>query len=130
MARGARMHDLPRAEQFLATVTNGAQHDQSFWFDPDNLLAASHWCPDPGRWGLLLGNVAKQLGPAFVAAWRRAVQQRAQQSDRAPAFAVPQAARDLLAQQFPPLRMLVQGLLAEGLTILAGKPKKGKSYLA
>ena len=41
-----------------------------------------------------------------------------------------QSATDLLAKQLPPLRCFVDELLAEGLTILAGKPKKGKSYLA
>ena len=46
------------------------------------------------------------------------------------AFAVPQTATALLALELPPLRLFVQDLLAEGLTLLAGKPKKGKSYLA
>ena len=42
----------------------------------------------------------------------------------------PQSAEALLRKQFAPLRCFAQDLLAEGLTILAGKPKKGKSYLA
>src|SRR5262245_7382398 len=42
----------------------------------------------------------------------------------------PQSATELLAKTFPPLRCFVDEILAEGLTILAGKPKKGKSYLA
>ncbi|MBA8964758.1 hypothetical protein JOJ86_006036 [Rhodococcus percolatus] len=33
------------------------------------------------------------------------------------------------AQEFPPLRWFVHGILAEGLTILAGAPKLGKSWL-
>lgn len=45
-------------------------------------------------------------------------------------FPVPQRALDLLGKAFPPLRCFVAEILAEGLTILAGKPKKGKSYLA
>lgn len=45
-------------------------------------------------------------------------------------YPVPTTATDLLAKTFPPLRCFVEELLAEGLTILAGKPKKGKSYLA
>lgn len=32
--------------------------------------------------------------------------------------------------EFPPMRWVVPGLLPEGLTILAGRPKGGKSYLA
>ena len=46
------------------------------------------------------------------------------------AYPVPQTATALLAKTFDPLRCFVEGILAEGLTILAGKPKKGKSYLA
>lgn len=34
------------------------------------------------------------------------------------------------AQEFPPLRWVVYGVIAEGLTILAGAPKLGKSWLA
>ena len=36
----------------------------------------------------------------------------------------------LLAQPVQPVRWLVPGLIAEGLTILGGTPKSGKSYLA
>jgi hypothetical protein len=45
-------------------------------------------------------------------------------------YPLPETATALLAKTFPPLRCFVEDLLAEGLTILAGKPKKGKSYLA
>lgn len=37
---------------------------------------------------------------------------------------------DLLATEFPPPAWAVPGLLSEGLTILAGKPKLGKSWIA
>lgn len=46
------------------------------------------------------------------------------------AFPVPCTATELLQQHFDPLHCFVEEILAEGLTILAGKPKKGKSYLA
>ncbi|TMM51683.1 AAA family ATPase [Sulfitobacter sabulilitoris] len=39
-------------------------------------------------------------------------------------------ARDLQHMDFPPLRFAVQGYIAEGLTLLAGKPKIGKSWMA
>jgi hypothetical protein len=45
-------------------------------------------------------------------------------------YHIPTPATALLAKTFPPLRCFVEEMLAEGLTILAGKPKKGKSYLA
>jgi hypothetical protein len=36
----------------------------------------------------------------------------------------------LLSAEFPPLAWIVDGLLPEGLVILAGRPKRGKSWLA
>ena len=39
------------------------------------------------------------------------------------------SARDLMAQTFPPPRWAVPGLISEGLTVLAGAPKLGKSWL-
>jgi hypothetical protein len=39
-------------------------------------------------------------------------------------------ARWLLAEEFPPIRWVVPDILPEGVTILAGKPKLGKSWLA
>ena len=39
-------------------------------------------------------------------------------------------AADLQAMEFPPINWVVPGILPEGLTILAGKPKLGKSWLA
>jgi hypothetical protein len=43
---------------------------------------------------------------------------------------VPICAIDLLAKQLPDPRFIVPGYIAEGLTILAGRPKVGKSRLA
>src|SRR6056297_1163000 len=40
------------------------------------------------------------------------------------------SARELQVMEFPPVSWVVPGLLPEGLTILAGKPKLGKSWLA
>ena len=39
-------------------------------------------------------------------------------------------AGDLQWMEFPPLRFIVPGYLVEGLTILVGKPKRGKSWMA
>jgi len=39
-------------------------------------------------------------------------------------------ARWLLAEEFPPIKWVVPDILPEGVTILAGKPKLGKSWLA
>lgn len=45
-------------------------------------------------------------------------------------FPQPQTGTALLQEAFPPLRYFVDEVLTEGLTILGGKPKKGKSYLS
>ena len=39
------------------------------------------------------------------------------------------SATDLRSKKFPPLRFIVDGFIAEGCTLLAGKPKLGKSWL-
>jgi len=38
--------------------------------------------------------------------------------------------KELMAEEFPPIKYLIQDILPEGLTILAGKPKIGKSIFA
>jgi hypothetical protein len=40
------------------------------------------------------------------------------------------SASKILTTDFPPLRFIVPGLVVEGLTLLAGRPKIGKSWLA
>lgn len=40
------------------------------------------------------------------------------------------SARDLMEKEFPPLIFAIPGIIPEGLTLLAGKPKAGKSFLA
>ena len=40
------------------------------------------------------------------------------------------SARDLMNKEFPPLIFAIPGIIPEGLTLLAGKPKAGKSFLA
>ena len=39
-------------------------------------------------------------------------------------------ASTLQQQQFPPMKNVIPGLLTEGVTLLAGKPKKGKTWMA
>jgi hypothetical protein len=40
------------------------------------------------------------------------------------------SARDLMAKKFPDITYIVRGILPEGLTLLVGRPKLGKSWLA
>lgn len=67
------------------------------------------------------------LGPAKGASWERDIDGLSRR--QVSTFAQPQTATTLLSKTFDPLRCFVGDILAEGLTILAGKPKKGKSYL-
>lgn len=39
------------------------------------------------------------------------------------------SAADLRHMQFPPIKYVVPGYIVEGLSLLAGRPKKGKSWL-
>lgn len=43
---------------------------------------------------------------------------------------IPISAADLIQIEFPPTAWIVRDVLPEGVTLLAGKPKKGKSWLA
>ena len=45
-------------------------------------------------------------------------------------FAGTFTAADLMKEDLPPVRWAVPGILPEGLSLLAGKPKLGKSWLA
>jgi hypothetical protein len=53
-----------------------------------------------------------------------------QRPANAPALPQGIAANDLFVAEFPPPRFVVDGLLGDGLTVLGGKPKGGKSWLA
>jgi hypothetical protein len=43
---------------------------------------------------------------------------------------VTKTAREIQDTAYPPIRWIIEALLTEGLAVLAGKPKKGKSWLA
>jgi hypothetical protein len=49
---------------------------------------------------------------------------------RVPAFKRGVSAAALMKKQFAPIRWIVPGYLTEGLYVLAGAPKVGKSWLA
>src|SRR5215210_3125333 len=42
----------------------------------------------------------------------------------------PITAAELMEMEFPPATMVVEDVLPEGVSLLAGKPKKGKSWMA
>jgi hypothetical protein len=49
---------------------------------------------------------------------------------RDPLFPEIRSIADLLSQELPPARWIVPDILPEGVTLLAGKPKIGKTWLA
>lgn len=58
------------------------------------------------------------------------VEAKKRNNGHAEQYPQPQTSEALLAKHFDPLQYIVSEILHEGLTLLAGKPKKGKSYLA
>ena len=54
-----------------------------------------------------------------------AVQSNSEAPKRTSLFAETFTASELMATALPPLRWIVPGLLPEGITLLAGKPKLG-----
>jgi hypothetical protein len=126
------MSEPERLEMILTRFPAAAWYDH----DPhtsDNLSTLMHFRQE-SRWGQIkqrfkeIGGNPWDLEKAIDAE----LAQRRNGTDPVPVrhFPPSQPATDLLAKTLPPLRCFVEEMLAEGLTILAGKPKKGKSYLA
>jgi hypothetical protein len=66
-----------------------------------------------GLWSLIEAAPPWSPPPSKIESWREGIV----------------TARDLCAMTFPPLKYIVPDLIPEGLTILAGRPKIGKSWL-
>ncbi len=102
------------------------------WFQEGQLPTLAHFRHDPQMWGEIRAK-GKEIG---VSAWdlEKAVDAylATHLNGTVPAdvFPTPQTATELLSKQFDPLIFRVQDIVHEGLILLAGKPKKGKSYLA
>lgn len=72
---------------------------------------------------------ARQQG-LDVPLWLGALDEAMSHTNGHAAYPTPQRGASLMEKRFDPLDYLVGEVLHEGLTILAGKPKKGKSYMA
>ena len=68
----------------------------------------------------------RQAAKSRVARYPKKKTDRPKPSNKLATF----SASDLQAMEFPPLEFVVEGLITEGLTLLAGKPKMGKSWMA
>jgi hypothetical protein len=67
---------------------------------------------------------------AFAAFWGQHITQR-KPSSKVSARLVPEdSAARLAGEDIPPLRWLIEGVVPEGFALLAGDPKRGKSFLA
>jgi hypothetical protein len=65
-----------------------------------------------------------------LAAAALAAPQSAPAAEKRPAYLNGISAAALMAKQFEPVNYVIPGLMAEGATLFAGKPKLGKSWLA
>lgn len=112
--------------ELLEVLERGASQDT--WHHEDTLLELSILCGNAVLRSRILTAARKAaIGrDDLLSAIADVAKRRNGQSQ----FPTPQSGATLLAKTFDPLRCFVQDILAEGLTILAGKPKKGKSYLA
>jgi hypothetical protein len=135
MAFCASMGDSPMPyttyqAELIDMITSGNKLAPLDIINQDVLTEFYAFKDDPMMWEVLTTSLEKQ---GFRAArLERLIEDvhRRSNSKTPAAFPTPQTSEELLLKAFDPLRCFVDGILAEGLTILAGKPKKGKSYLA
>jgi hypothetical protein len=107
--------------------------DAEAWYSQPYLDVLMRFRQVPEVWGRIIVVWQKMhLRPRDLEAAvdKRLLMQAVSSNGTGPHYPVPTTATALLAKTFPPLRCFVDELLAEGFTILAGKPKKGKPYLA
>ena len=118
----------PKQYELLELLEKGASQDT--WHNEDNLYELSTILQDKVLRSRIL-TAARKVGihrEDILEASAEVKKRINGHSKRA--YPTPQTAITLLGKTFDPLRCFVAEILAEGLTILAGKPKKGKSYLA
>jgi hypothetical protein len=117
--------------------------DEAVVFDALSRAAKSAGCDnqrkdeDTIRRGIETGKATPRSAPEANGAHPAAKQQAAPFKPGQPRQPIPESRRpkiytlpDLLATEFPPPNWAIPGLLSEGLTFLAGKPKLGKSWMA
>jgi len=115
--------------ELLQLITQGKKLSPLELITQENMLDLYALQEDPIVWEIVTTSLESQ--GYRTARLERLVEDCHRRSNGAgQTFATPQSAEDLLLKEFDPLRCFVDGVLAEGLTLLAGKPKKGKSYIA
>lgn len=124
----ANWHTISDAERlgFIIGDTNALA-----WYSDDYQAVLCKFRHDSQVWGRVIAawqDLRKRPSDLEAAVDARLIQVSPTRTNGH--FPTPQGATELLRKTLAPLRCFVDELLAEGLTILAGKPKKGKSYLA
>jgi hypothetical protein len=112
--------------ELLDTLEKTSSSD--YWHDTTTLREVADLREKKGAWSRIM-TAARRQG-IMVEPWIAALDEAIRHANGSIVYPRPQPARELLATDHPPLQCFVDELLAEGLTLLAGKPKKGKSYLA
>jgi hypothetical protein len=121
-------------EQLLETFSQ--KPTLEFLFLAETLRDAATFYDEAETFGLLMGYVKRHGGDSWV--WKRGVEDYAvhrngnQPSSAADTFDpfVFTDAHAILSKSVVPRRWLLPGIIADGLSILGGSPKGGKSYLA
>lgn len=119
--KGSRNHQLNKSSHALAQLTAGGQIDGQ---------GAKEALRDAA---LSIGLETDETERTLESGWQAGLQEpRSPQRTHAEARQRPSiiSARALSEMSFAPLRWAIPGLLPEGLALLAGKPKLGKSFLS
>ena len=121
------METTAKQYELLEVLEKGATPDS--WHDVDNLGAMGIMFDDNILRSRLY-TAARKAGITREDLAQAIAEAKKRRNGRGEQYPQPQTGSSLLEQDFPPLRYFVDEVLTEGLTILGGKPKKGKSYLS
>lgn len=118
---GRRNHQLNRSAYAMAQLAAGGE------IDAGEARAALRDA------ALTIGLDSIEIEPTMASGWQAGWQEPRgpkRENMRSPSSPPIISASELAEMSFPPLRWAISGLLPEGLALLAGKPKLGKSFLA
>ena len=119
-----------RQYELLEVLEKGASQD--CWHNEDNLYEISLLLQDKILRSRILSasRRAGLLRDDFLEVVAHVKQHRKHHEGFDTQLPMPQSGSDILATTYPPPTYFVQGMLHHGLTLIAGKMKRGKSYLA
>ena len=134
------MTELTPAEKTYGHLMDGQKHDRTMWFNDQTMAEMASVAGTPSLWGPLVGTAEDQLGRNMTFIWIRTVESLARRAngtrpeqdeilDDYDPFIFTDASA-IMAKPLQPRRWLIPGLIADGLTLLGGSPKSGKSYLS